>query len=828
MLSNKFNTQVIKLGGSSQTLIGYQTLLDKLNNNFKTVIVVSAIKGITNNLISLINKISKDEKDKEIFLEEKIIKVNSDLVRELNLDLFFLEEDYNFLRLIINSSNLKLKDKTKIVSMGETLTAKILNQYLLKNNHLTEFLDAISFIKCNQKNLSLHNNGNFSVEKDIILDKLNNKNMVVIPGFRGINSDGEICLMGRGGSDTTGSIIASTLKSNKYQIWTDVNGIYSGDPNVMKNVHIIESISYNAAQEISAMGAKVIHPYCIQPCKKYNIPIEIRNTYNFDTKFTTIGNVDELSEKTIYSITNQEKNCIFKVESLNMWNNYGFVYDIFSKFKKYNVDVNIINTSQFDITTTTNDTDMKKLLLLKEELEKSYKVILIQDCNLISIVGENIKKFTKLNLIMNSILEFDIKLTSYSSNDMTLSFIIEEKFSDKLSEKIHNIIFPFNQFEIPKDIWWKELLESQGPDNCQYLYNLEVVNNKIKDLKNMSSIDKIYYAMKANNNIDIIKNIINQQLGFETVSIDEIQHLDNITNDLELDKKIDILYTPNFARVEDYLAIFSISESKKFNIKVILDNLDVIKEYPEVFKDKDIALRLDLDYGFGHCNKVITQGQDSKFGIMPDDIINNFKLLDDLNISITGLHSHMGSGISNYKHWVNNLNLIISIYKRIPDSINKIEWFDIGGGFGIDNVIDFNSLDKEISMIKKDLTNIKIFIEPGRFIVAEAGIIWGKVTQTKFKNNTKFIGTNIGMTDLLRPALYSAIHPTYFKESTEEKELATIVGPICESGDILVKNLLVNKSLKINDTIIISNTGAYGIVMASSYNNRKLPKQIIM
>lgn len=828
MSSNKFNTQVIKLGGSSQTLTGYKTLVEKLNNDLKTVIVVSAIKGITNNLITLINKIRKDEKDKSIFLEEKIINVNSDLVRQLDLDLSFLEEDYNFLRLIINSSYLNLKDETKIVSMGETFTAKILNQYLLKYDHLTEFFDAVNFIKCNQKNLTLHNNGNFSVEKDIILDKLANKDMVVIPGFRGINSDEEICLMGRGGSDTTGSIIASELQSIKYQIWTDVSGIYSGDPNKMKNVHIIESISYDAAQEISAMGAKVIHPYCIQPCKKYNIPIEIRNTYNFDTKFTTIGNIDELSEKTIYSITNQEKNCIFKIESLNMWNNYGFVYDIFSKFKKYNVDVNIINTSQFDITTTTNDTDMKKLLLLKEELEKLYKVELVPNCNLISIVGENIKKFTKLNLVMNSILEFDIKLTSYSSNDMTLSFVIEEDFSNKLSEKIHNIIFPFNQFEIPKDIWWKELLENEGPDNCQYLYNLDVVNSKINDLKNLTSIDKIYYAMKANNNTDIIKNIINQQLGFETVSIDEIHHLESITNDLKLDNKIDILYTPNFAKVEDYLAIFLISENQKFNIKVILDNLDVIKEYPEVFKDKKIALRLDLDYGFGHCNKVITQGQDSKFGIMPDDIINNFKLLDDLNISIIGLHSHMGSGISNYKHWVNNLNLIISIYKRIPDSINKIEWFDIGGGFGIDNVIDFNSLNKEISMIKKDISDMKIFIEPGRFIVAEAGIIWGKVTQTKFKNNTKFIGTNIGMTDLLRPALYSAIHPTYFKESNEEKELATIVGPICESGDILVKNLLVNKSIKINDSIIISNSGAYGIVMASSYNNRKLPDQIIM
>tara|TARA_B100000282_G_C31466827_1_gene369418 strand:- start:52 stop:618 length:567 start_codon:yes stop_codon:yes gene_type:complete len=188
----------------------------------------------------------------------------------------------------------------------------------------------------------------------------------------------------------------------------------------------------------------------------------------------------------------------------------------------------------------------------------------------------------------------------------------------------------------------------------------------------------------------------------------------------------------------------------------------------------------------------------------------------------------MGSGISNYKHWVNNLKLINSIYKKIPDSINKIEWFDIGGGFGIENVIDFESLDKEINIIKKDIPDINIFIEPGRYIVAEAGIIWGKITQTKFKNNTKFIGTNIGMTDLLRPALYSAIHPTYFKELDGEKELATIVGPICESGDILVKNLMINKSLKINDSIIVSNTGAYGIVMASNYNNRKLPKQIIM
>ena len=90
------------------------------------------------------------------------------------------------------------------------------------------------------------------------------------------------------------------------------------------------------------------------------------------------------SEKSIYSITNQSKIVVFKIKSLNMWNNYGFVFDIFSKFKDYNVDVNIINTSQFDITTTTDDKNIPKLLKLKSELEKDYSVELILDCNCIS------------------------------------------------------------------------------------------------------------------------------------------------------------------------------------------------------------------------------------------------------------------------------------------------------------------------------------------------------------------------------------------------------------------------------------------------------------
>ena len=809
---------VLKLGGSSQTPEGYLNLLSKINN--KTVIVVSAIKNVTNNLLDF-------TRNKNAKLIDTIININKSLISNLNLNITFFEKDINYLYTMMYKQ-LDLQDKINLVASGETFTAKILNQFLNTNNIKSEYLDTIEFINCDLKNDNIFNKGKFTVDNKILNLYLEKNNVIVVPGFRGKNIENQISLMGRGGSDTTGALIAASLNTQKYEIWTDVNGLYSADPNNVKHSIIINNIDYDIAQEISAMGAKVIHPYCIKPCQQKNIPIEIRNTYNYNSNYTTIKKIKE-DNNNIYAITNQKNITIFKIESLDMWNNYGFVYDIFSKFKEFNVDVNIINTSQFDIATTTDDIDIEKLEKLKKSLEEKYNVTMINNCNCISVVGNNIKKNKKLNAIVENAAKFEIKLTSYSSNDMTLSFVLENR-TDLLNpilleNSLHKIIFPFYNFENPNNPWWNYLLEKDGPDKCQYVYSLSIIKDKISELKQLTNIDHIYYAMKANNNKHILTFLMNLKFGIETVSIEEVKTIFDIVNEdyvLEF-KNIKILFTPNFADINDYQKIFQLNTNN--NIKIIIDNIDIIKEYPYVFKNKNIGLRLDLNYGFGHCNKVITQGQESKFGVTNDEILNNIELFKKYDIKITGLHSHMGSGISDYKHWVNNLKLIIDIYKNIPIEINDIEWFDIGGGFGIDNKINFNQLNIELGELKLD--NVKLFIEPGRFIVAESGIIWGKVTQTKYKSNTKFIGTNIGMTDIIRPALYSAVHPIYFKD-TDNRELVTVVGPICESGDVLIKNINVSKDIKIGNSIIVANTGAYGFVMASQYNNRCLPAEIII
>ena len=182
------------------------------------------------------------------------------------------------------------------------------------------------------------------------------------------------------------ALIASSLLSDRYEVWTDVNGVFTADPNKIDNAQIIKEINYEQAQELSAMGAKILHPFSILPCKEKNIPIIIKNTFSHNSNNTCIHNIKNKINK-LYAITDQHNVCVLKITSLNMWNNYGFVYDIFKEFSLLNMDVNIITTSQFSITTTTNEKDMSKIIKLEKVLSKKYNVEVFKDCSILSIVG---------------------------------------------------------------------------------------------------------------------------------------------------------------------------------------------------------------------------------------------------------------------------------------------------------------------------------------------------------------------------------------------------------------------------------------------------------
>ena len=425
---------VLKFGGTSQNETTYQMIVDRIKQskntskqNVKFVIILSAISGVTNKLIQY-----EETKDPNIF--NQIINANLALATKSHVDIQDFVEQFKTHSKVLNT----LDDVISFIAQGEFFTCHILNRFINLHGIKSKFISSLDIIESNQENNAIYNKGEFIVHPEKIIDTLKTNDIVVIPGFSARTPSMKTCLLGRGGSDTTGSIIAAEIKAKLYEIWTDVNGIYSSDPRKISNTFINESVNYEAAQEVSAMGAKVIHPYCILPCAKNNIPIHIKNTFNPDGLSTIIYN-DQSNN--VYGVTIQDNVKVFKITSLNMWNNYGFVYDIFSIFKEYNVDINIINTSQFNITTTTDEINKKKLLDICTKLEKKYQVDIKFNNSIVSVVGDNIRMTESIGNIFKLTKNFDIITTSYSSNDMSLSFVINSQDAIKLAQSLHDIVF---------------------------------------------------------------------------------------------------------------------------------------------------------------------------------------------------------------------------------------------------------------------------------------------------------------------------------------------------------------------------------------------------
>ncbi len=275
----------------------------------------------------------------------------------------------------------------------------------------------------------------FYADKDIFhqIYASGNKNVFIAQGFIASTLSGKTILLGRGGSDTSGALYANMLEAEQYIVYTDVDGIYTTDPRVCKDAKIIKSIDYNIVQELSAMGAKVMHPSSILPCANKNIPIIIKNTFNNDINtFTVITNLSNKENK-ISAIALQKDVKLIRITSESMWNNYGFVYDIFRRFSERRIDVNIISTSQFTISTTCEEKDMILIQDLIQDLEEKYTVELIGNCSIVSIVTNYIPEiYSKIDFTL-----VKHHLLSIGATNNSISFVVDTTDANDIVNKLH-------------------------------------------------------------------------------------------------------------------------------------------------------------------------------------------------------------------------------------------------------------------------------------------------------------------------------------------------------------------------------------------------------
>jgi diaminopimelate decarboxylase/aspartate kinase len=244
--------------------------------------------------------------------------------------------------------------------------------------------------------------------------------------------------------------------------------------------------------------------------------------------------------------------------------------------------------------------------------------------------------------------------------------------------------------------------------------------------------------------------------------------------------------------------------------------------WPELFRGREIFARIDPGFGRGHHHHVRTAGAHSKFGVPAAEADELAALARACDARVVGLHAHTGSGILEVANWVETGALLARLAQQFPD----VAIIDLGGGIGVPEQvghsgIDLAALDAGVARLKQQFSGIEFWMEPGRFLVAKAGVLVAVVTQLKGKGEMRYVGIATGMNSLIRPALYGAHHDirnlTRLEEPLTDK--VTIVGPICETADQLGSDRWLPPTAE-GDVLLLANCGAYGYAMGSNYNRR--------
>jgi diaminopimelate decarboxylase/aspartate kinase len=227
---------------------------------------------------------------------------------------------------------------------------------------------------------------------------------------------------------------------------------------------------------------------------------------------------------------------------------------------------------------------------------------------------------------------------------------------------------------------------------------------------------------------------------------------------------------------------------------------------------------------------VRTAGVHSKFGIPLFELDELDRLVKVAGCRVTGLHAHTGSGVFDVKNWAQVGQLLGDLSGRFPD----VRVIDLGGGLGVPEKpgqvpVDLAQLQAVIDDLRTKWPQLGLWLEPGRFLVAQAGVLLAQVTQLKGKGAVQYIGIATGMNSLIRPALYGAHHDIVNISRLGEPGsiVYNVVGPICESADYLGHERLLPPTAE-GDTLLIANAGAYGHVMSSSYNLREPAREIVI
>ncbi len=370
-------------------------------------------------------------------------------------------------------------------------------------------------------------------------------------------------------------------------------------------------------------------------------------------------------------------------------------------------------------------------------------------------------------------------------------------------------------------------------DTPLYVYDENRIRKNYRNLYNAFSKDyekfHVHYAIKANNNLAIVKILKSEGAGIDVSGSSEIE-LAKIVGF----KDDEILYTGAYQRQRELL--YALDN----NVRINLDDLNQIDRLFKYGQPKFLSFRINPGVGAGKFEGLVFAGPEAKFGLDKNDVIKAYKKAKDYGVENFGIHMMTGSCVLDPNYFVEITERLMDIAGDVSKKLGvKFEMVDIGGGFGVPYRADEKELD--IKRVGKDVCNVfkkkikqyklgepYLVVEPGRYLVCDSSILLTRVHSVK-DGQKKFVGVDAGMNTLLRPMLYNAYHEILLANDldAEPTQKVNIVGPICENTDQLAKDRMM-PDIKPDDLLAVLNVGTYGFGMGSQYNTRPRAEEVLV
>jgi len=852
--------RVLKFGGSSVAeAANWKHIAERageaMDDGAGVVIVVSALSGITDLLDACLKP--SEPVDPDAIIDE-FGQRHIELARALAVDPSALTEVFDALKARLPAVLGARDDPVRaaeLLAFGELASSRLGALALAAAGLGCTWLDSGELLVAGASPARSARSAALSAEVDAAPDAAlgarlaGRGRLFIAPGFIARNTAGETVVLGRGGSDISAALIGTLLDAERVEIHSDVPGLFSADPRRIPAARLLRHISYREALELAAMGAKALHPRALLPLRKHRIPLWLRQTAHPEIEGTRITPEAHEHGAQVKAIVARRNITLISLEGLDMWQQVGFLADVFAVFRTHGLSVDLVSTSESNVTLTldpgANQTDQATLDRLAADLGRLAQVDINTDCATVSLVGLGIRTILhRLGPALEVFEQRRIFQVSQAANDLNLTFVVESRHADRLVQQLHQQIIPGgvggdavfgpswealvgdDRGAPSEPPWWRRrqsgLIRAVGDRDAAFVYDLDSVREAADALVALPAVDRVLYSMKANPHPDILRAVYERGLGIECVSLPEARYALDRVPGLE---PAGILFTPNFAPRAEY------AEALATGLTVTLDNTWILEQWGADFAGRDVFLRLDPGSGLGHHKMVRTAGSNAKFGVPLPELERAVRLARAHDVRIVGLHAHTGSGIMHPDNWHRTLETLAEAARELPD----VEVIDIGGGLGVpdresDLPLDLAALEAGIAALKAGMVRpIRIWLEPGRFIVSRAGVLIARVTQVKGKGDIRYVGVATGMNSLIRPALYGAWHEIVNLTRLDEpgNRVYNVVGPICETGDILGLDRLLPECRE-GDLLLIANAGAYAAAMASRYNLREPAGEIVI